>query len=285
MNNLKLILKKTKQLDKDHALTKTNKLPEYKNNNNDTNNNLTMDEIAVEQKVRASTLPENYFQDSSSDCDEYTSKLYYDKRQRSITNYELQKRSPTNSPKSNLLSMFLHRPLERVPSYKTFRIMVLGDSGVGKTSFIRRFVVGDFNDDHIPTISDTYETGLFVDIDDKLKQFDLEIYDYNGDIKEYYTELYEQEILKADGFIVMYSKENPGSLASVVEKVADINIAKKNAAVLVLENKTDLKKDTDSFVPKFQLINCRHMEISAKSNKGITDAITSLILDIEEMSR
>ena len=62
---------------------------------------------------------------------------------------------------------------ERIHSYKSFNILVLGATEVGKTSIIQRFVSGKFTTEYLPTISEEYETGIFLEIGDKLKQFDL----------------------------------------------------------------------------------------------------------------
>ena len=47
--------------------------------------------------------------------------------------------------------------------------------------------------------------------------------------------------LGSDGFIVVYSKDEPDSLAKVVEIVADINKRKEAAVVMVLENSLIVK--------------------------------------------
>lgn len=172
------------------------------------------------------------------------------------------------------------RRLERIHSYKTFRILVLGPSNVGKSCLIERFTHNTFCEDYLPTVSHTYETGIFLDIDNKLKQFDIEFFDFGGNIKKDFVEAYKDQISNAHGFILVYSHDIMESLSNIVEIVADINILKQNPAILVLSNKCDLNSNY-SDIPSLELHNCKHMAVSAKDNYQVNEAISSLIYEIE----
>ena len=174
--------------------------------------------------------------------------------------------------------------LERIHSYKTFRILVLGPSNVGKSCLLERFTRNTFCEDYLPTVSDTYETGIFLDIDNKLKQFDIEFFDFGGNIKKDFVEAYKGQISKADGFIVVYSHNVMESLSNIVEIVADINTLKQNPAILLLSNKCDLNSNYND-LPSLELNNCEHMGVSAKDNYQINEAISSLIYEIETAKR
>ena len=176
------------------------------------------------------------------------------------------------------------RSLQRIHSYKTFRILVLGPSNVGKSCLLERFTHNTFCEDYLPTVSHTYETGIFLDIDNKLKQFDIEFFDFGGNIKKDFVEAYKDQILNANGFIVVYSHDVMESLSNIVEIVADIKTLKQNPAILVLSNKCDLNS-TYSDLPSLELNNCRHMKVSAKDNYQVNDAISSLIYEIEAAER
>ena len=176
---------------------------------------------------------------------------------------------------------------ERIHGYKTFTILVLGAKEVGKTSIIHRFVTGKFTDEYLPTISENYETGIFLEIGDKLKQFDLVFKDFSGDIRVAYPELYRDEIHKADGFILVHSKESPTSFVQVIEMAADIRNAthhhnRPSPAVLVVENKSETQSCFDSLTKKsFQIEGLLNESVSAKTNTKIEGAIANLIKQIE----
>ena len=223
--------------------------------------------------------------DEFSSCDSYDyeiSSLYLEKRQKLLNRLEMKTKSVTNLNKKNFASKVLPISPKRIHGYKTFKVMVLGAANVGKTSLIERFIYGQFTDEHLPTIADIYETGIFLNIGNELRQFDMELFDFNGSLKDDFPETYTDKILRSDGFIVVYSKDEPDSLAKVVEIVADINILKEAPVVVVLENKCDCKKNINTNIGiKFHIINAKHREVSAKSDIGVDDAIKTLVYDLE----
>ena len=233
-----------------------------------------------------------YTEDSEDEicsCDSYDSddseisSFYLEKRQKLLNSLEMKTKSPKNINKSKFASQVLPLSPKRIHGYKTFKVMVLGAANVGKTSLIERFIHGQFTDDHLPTIADTYETGIFLNIGKELKQFDMELYDFSGSLKDDFPETYADTILQSDGFIVVYSKDEPESLAKVVDIVADINVLKESPVVMVLENKCDCKKNINTNIgTNFQIVNAKHMEVSAKSNIGVDDAIKALVYDLED---
>ena len=173
---------------------------------------------------------------------------------------------------------------ERIHGYKSFTILVLGATEVGKTSIIQRFVSGKFTTEYLPTISEEYETGIFLEIGDKLKQFDLVFKDFSGDFNVSHPELYREEIQRADGFILVHSKESSHSFAQVLERVADIQNAtqRPHPAILVIENKCDVQTCFDSLAKKsFEMEGLLNESVSAKSNMKIEEAIAKLIKQIE----
>ena len=220
----------------------------------------------------------------SCDSNDYEMPSFYlEKRQKLLNRLEMKTKLAKNLNKKNFASKVLPISPKRIHSHKAFKVMVLGAANTGKTSLIERFIHGKFTDDHLPTIADIYETGIFLNIGNKLRQFDMELYDFNGNFKDDFPETYSDKILRSDGFVVVYSKDEPDSLSKVVEIVADINILKEAPVVMVLENKCDYKKNTQTNMEtKFQIVNAKHMEVSAKSNIGVDDAIKTLVHDLED---
>ena len=223
--------------------------------------------------------------DEFSSCDSYDyeiSSLYLEKRQKLLNRLEMKTKSVTNLNKKNFACKVLPISPKRIHGYKTFKVMVLGAANVGKTSLIEQFIHGQFTDEHLPTIADIYETGIFLNIGNELRQFDMELFDFNGSLKDDFPETYTDKILRSDGFIIVYSKDEPDSLAKVVEIVADINILKEAPVVMVLENKCDCKKNINTNIGiKFHIVNAKHREVSAKSDIGVNDAIKTLVYDLE----
>ncbi|CAF4425422.1 unnamed protein product, partial [Adineta steineri] len=59
-----------------------------------------------------------------------------------------------------------------------FKMLIIGDSGVGKTSLCKRFTYGDFSADYVTTTSVDFTIRL-VEINEKLCQ--LQVWDFSND--------------------------------------------------------------------------------------------------------
>ncbi|XP_073965002.1 ras-related and estrogen-regulated growth inhibitor-like isoform X2 [Choristoneura fumiferana] len=103
--------------------------------------------------------------------------------------------SITTSPKSSLAKLGLY------PKPKPFKIMVLGQSGVGKSALVVRFITRRFIGEYDPNLEKIYAFQTV--IDNEMVYF--EILDSAGDPHESeYTNL-ESNIRWAEAFILMYS--------------------------------------------------------------------------------
>ncbi|XP_063375264.1 ras-related and estrogen-regulated growth inhibitor [Cydia amplana] len=101
----------------------------------------------------------------------------------------------TTSPKSSLAKLGLY------PKPKPFKIMVLGQSGVGKSALVVRFITRRFIGEYDPNLEKIYAFQTV--IDNEMVYF--EILDSAGDPHESeYTNL-ESNIRWAEAFILMYS--------------------------------------------------------------------------------
>ena len=64
-----------------------------------------------------------------------------------------------------------------IPENRTIKIVLIGDTGTGKTCLITNYLYGTFNDEHVPNVLDFY-TG---NITFKDKSYEMEIFDTSGD--------------------------------------------------------------------------------------------------------
>ncbi|KAI9601484.1 hypothetical protein H4Q26_001304 [Puccinia striiformis f. sp. tritici PST-130] len=80
-----------------------------------------------------------------------------------------------------------------------FKIVLLGDGGVGKTTLIIQLCLNKFMDGYDPTIEDSYRKHLIIDEQPCI----LEILDTAG--QEEYTALRDQWIREGEGFVLVYS--------------------------------------------------------------------------------
>ncbi|KAL4708800.1 hypothetical protein ACJJTC_011764 [Scirpophaga incertulas] len=103
--------------------------------------------------------------------------------------------STATSPKSSLAKLVLG------PKPKPFKIMVLGQSGVGKSALVVRFITRRFIGEYDPTLEKVYTFQTV--IDNEMVYF--EILDSAGDSHESEYANLESNIRWAEAFILMYS--------------------------------------------------------------------------------
>ncbi|XP_063823389.1 ras-related and estrogen-regulated growth inhibitor [Ostrinia nubilalis] len=103
--------------------------------------------------------------------------------------------SSTTSPKSSLAKLVL------CPKPKPFKVMVLGQSGVGKSALVVRFITRRFIGEYDPTLEKVYVFQTV--IDNEMVYF--EILDSAGESHESEYANLESNIRWAEAFILMYS--------------------------------------------------------------------------------
>jgi small GTP-binding protein len=153
-----------------------------------------------------------------------------------------------------------------------FKLLILGDSGVGKSCFLLRFVDESFSLSHIPTIG----------IDDaKIK---LQIWDTAG--QERFKTITKTYYSGAMGIIVAYDCTRPESFDNVRSWVEIIKLhASEHIALVLIGNKSDM---ADSKIPEEMGENlARDLGIaffptSAKNNIRVNETIMYLAREIHK---
>ena len=84
-------------------------------------------------------------------------------------------------------------------SLRRYRVVVLGDGGVGKSALTLQYVQHNFIDYHDPTIEDAYQQRTVIDGEPCL----LDILDTAGQVE--FTAMREQYMRGGEGFIICYS--------------------------------------------------------------------------------
>ncbi|CAL8356472.1 unnamed protein product [Lota lota] len=170
----------------------------------------------------------------------------------------------------------LQRPL--VSPQRVFKVVFLGNSGVGKTSFIRHYCTGHFSN----TLSST------VGIDYQMKNITLgsinvvlQLWDTAG--QERYRSITQQYYRKADGILSMYDITDGDSFMAVREWLDCVQERKCEGAVLMLlGNKEDMANDTSRKVTTqeghklAEHHQAEFYECSARSGYNIETLMTDL---------
>uniref|UniRef100_A0A8C5X1Y9 Calcium release activated channel regulator 2A n=1 Tax=Malurus cyaneus samueli TaxID=2593467 RepID=A0A8C5X1Y9_9PASS len=161
-------------------------------------------------------------------------------------NNETREQSMEHSPSSSREQPIGKETLsneERINSVpeRLFKIIFVGNSSVGKTSFLRRFCEDRFFPGTAATVGVDYKVRT-VTVDHT--QVALQLWDTAG--QERYRSITKQFFRKADGVVVMYDITAKDTFTAIKQWLISIEEATgENVPVLLLGNKTDNEKERE----------------------------------------
>jgi len=159
-----------------------------------------------------------------------------------------------------------------------FRIIALGDSGVGKTSIFKRYANNKFDEDTLSTIGLAFANKELT-LKNKEK-VSLKLVDTGG--QEKYKAITKSYYKNADGVLFVFSHNDKDSFDHIIEwiKLFDENCNNKDIPKFLIGNKNDLKKFDeeekifDDFIKEHNIL--RYFSTSAKANINITELFTEM---------
>lgn len=169
--------------------------------------------------------------------------------------------------------------------YNPLKLFLLGNSTVGKTSFIKKFFKNEFGGT-ITTLGVDVEKTL-VNISDTI--YKIEVWDTAG--QERLRSIPRQYYSKGDGFILMFDVTSEKSFNDVIEWVKDIRgngrttikDDSNSIVILLVGNKIDCIEKrvvtTEMAEQLAQENNLKYVEISCKSGLNIQETMANLIME------
>lgn len=113
-----------------------------------------------------------------------------------------------------------------------YKIVMVGDFGVGKTSLVKRFVDNSFSEEYLSSIG--------VSISKKnLKNSTIMLWDIEGHTE--FKSIFKHYLLGAKGFIIVGDLSRQNTLDSIKKHVELCHGVVKDAPICVALNKSDLK--------------------------------------------
>ena len=158
------------------------------------------------------------------------------------------------------------------------KVVIIGDTNVGKTNIIRRIIGEDFKEMEATIgVEFMYVNIKDIDKEDPNKTMSIQIWDTSG--AERYKAITTTHIRGADGAYIVYDISNESSFTHLIYWYNCIkDAADEDIIIYLIGNKSDLiyeegravkKKDAIEFANKYKLQG--YAECSAKNNENIQE--------------
>ena len=162
----------------------------------------------------------------------------------------------------------------------TFKVLTIGESGVGKTCVLRRFVENKFLKNHLATIGIDFKTKTLNINNQEIK---LKIWDTAG--QERFRNITTQYYKGADGIVLVYDVTDEASYDKIRDWMDQIlsNTQQDDIGLVLLGNKCDMepRNVTEEMGKKMaEELKINYFETSALNGQGIKEAFEYLARDI-----
>lgn len=165
---------------------------------------------------------------------------------------------------------------------REYKLVMLGEGGVGKSAIIMQFISHRFPEDHDPTIEDAYKTQIRIDNEPA----NLDILDTAGQAE--FTAMRDQYMRAGEGFIISYSITDRRSFheARHFKQLIDRVRRTADTPVVLVGNKSDLAHLRQVSVEESRELarefRCPFFETSAAFRYYIDEVFAALVRQIRQ---
>ena len=160
-----------------------------------------------------------------------------------------------------------------------YKILVIGDSGVGKTAIIQRYCENKFDSDYLSTVGVDFKPKM-LEVNGKIVK--MQIWDTAG--QEKFMNITASYYRNTQGVFIVYDVGNRESLERVRMWFAEVSekTSSNPPAIIIVGNKADgnppyVVGPEEAKAVVASLGNIRHCQCSAKTGEGIADAFATLL--------
>lgn len=172
----------------------------------------------------------------------------------------------------------------RLMAASSYKLVVVGSGGVGKSCITLRYVQDILVEGHDPTIEDSYQK--FIEIDGN--SIRLDILDTAG--QEEFVAIRNQNIRQGQGFLIVYSITDRASFEKISELHTVILRTKGGGGdrvpIVILANKSDrevdrvvTKEEEKAFADKTGIL---FFPTSPVKNTGVNEAFNAIIEQVRQ---
>ncbi|CEO95391.1 Ras family [Plasmodiophora brassicae] len=160
---------------------------------------------------------------------------------------------------------------------KLYKLVVVGDSGVGKTNIINRFCRGKFVHEEKSTIGVEFATKI-LDMDDG-RRVKAQIWDTAG--QERYRAITSAYYRGSLGALLVFSITDRESFKNVPRWLKELrDHTGPELVVILVGTKADLTAGRVVTRDEALALKFPYFEVSAKSGDNVTEAVTRLVKDV-----
>uniref|UniRef100_A0A0K0G0S3 Ras protein let-60 (inferred by orthology to a C. elegans protein) n=2 Tax=Strongyloides TaxID=6247 RepID=A0A0K0G0S3_STRVS len=165
-----------------------------------------------------------------------------------------------------------------------YKLVVVGDGGVGKSALTLRLIQNHFVEEYDPTIEDSYRKQVVIEGNTCL----LDILDTAG--QEEYSAMRDQYMRGGDGFLLVFAVNDTNSFQSIAAFRDQIMRCKDSDDVpmVMVCNKVDLPTKTVSLreiQSASQAYGIPFIQTSAKAGSNVEKAFHTLVLEVAKRRR
>ena len=168
----------------------------------------------------------------------------------------------------------------------SIKLLLLGDTSVGKSSFINRYFKNFFQEEFLSTIGLDSQSKIIKIFDENYK---LTIWDTAG--QERFRSITRNYYKNADGVFLIYDvndSENYDNITKWVNDIKENNTSVDNKiTIFLLGNKIDLNQRKIDYARAEQMaktLEVKYFEISCKLNININEVVNRMILEVYQKS-
>lgn len=169
-------------------------------------------------------------------------------------------------------------------SYEIIKLILLGDSGVGKSAFFNRFFKNEFDPTFTSTIGITDASKYIIINNTMLK---IQIWDTAG--QERFRSIPKKYYEKADGMLLLFDTTDPTTFANISKWTKDIHESTNdNIIIYLIANKCDLLDDRKVIVEDIKSVakenRMKYYEVSCKWDVNVSEVVYSIVYDVYKYS-
>jgi Rab family protein len=172
-----------------------------------------------------------------------------------------------------------------LPNLILYKIILVGDMGVGKSSILSQYIKQIFPDSPLPTIAIEFATKII-----KLKEggyVKAQIWDTAG--QEKYKSITSHHYRKAVGALLVYDITRKSTFVDCIKWYNELkNYCERDCVICLIGNKNDIKKrevtfeEGKNFSIKYKTI---FFETSAKNKESVNECFEELLQQIYNVKR